>query len=244
MSTIKKTTVVFDLYGTLLSTESMATELASHFGMEKAASVAALWRRYQLEYTWRLNSMSVYEDFSSVTLKSLHHALAESNLSLDDMAVDRLMKAYDSLDTFPDVGPALEELGKCENIECVIFSNGTNEMVEKSVKMSPGLAKHANLFKELVTVVEVKKYKPDPALYHHLANRIGKGESRKDLSEIWLVSGNPFDIVGARKVGMQAAWVERSGGQWVDRLGDQPTVIVKGLGGLLKHLEEHAQESY
>ena len=53
-----KIVVAFDLYGTLLSTESIAVALASHFGEDKAKSIAALWRRYQLEYTWRLNSMS------------------------------------------------------------------------------------------------------------------------------------------------------------------------------------------
>lgn len=49
--------VAFDLYGTLLSTESIAEELAAYFGTEKAGDLAALWRRLQLEYTWRLNSM-------------------------------------------------------------------------------------------------------------------------------------------------------------------------------------------
>ena len=53
-----KIVVAFDLYGTLLSTESIAKELASHFGQEKATSIATVWRKYQLEYTWRLNSMS------------------------------------------------------------------------------------------------------------------------------------------------------------------------------------------
>lgn len=37
--------IAFDLYGTLLSTESIAKELATHFGDEKAASIAGLWRR-------------------------------------------------------------------------------------------------------------------------------------------------------------------------------------------------------
>jgi 2-haloacid dehalogenase len=55
---MSKIVVAFDLYGTLLSTASIAEALAEHFGEEKAASIAALWRRYQLEYTWRLNSMS------------------------------------------------------------------------------------------------------------------------------------------------------------------------------------------
>jgi 2-haloacid dehalogenase len=53
-----KTLVAFDLYGTLLSTASIATKLASHYGQDTADSIASVWRKYQLEYTWRLNSMS------------------------------------------------------------------------------------------------------------------------------------------------------------------------------------------
>jgi len=59
MSASKDIIVAFDLYGTLLSTESIAKKLSEHFGEEKAATLAADWRKYQLEYTWRLNSMSV-----------------------------------------------------------------------------------------------------------------------------------------------------------------------------------------
>ena len=54
-----KTVVAFDLYGTLLSTESIAKKLASHFGEDKANTLAADWRKYQLEYTWRINSMGL-----------------------------------------------------------------------------------------------------------------------------------------------------------------------------------------
>lgn len=52
-----KIVIAFDLYGTLLSTESIATELGKLFGDDKGDSLAGAWRRYQLEYTWRLNSM-------------------------------------------------------------------------------------------------------------------------------------------------------------------------------------------
>jgi 2-haloacid dehalogenase len=54
-----KILLAFDLYGTLLSTESIAKQLSEHFGQEKAASIAATWRKYQLEYTWRYTSMSM-----------------------------------------------------------------------------------------------------------------------------------------------------------------------------------------
>lgn len=52
-----KTVIAFDLYGTLLSTESIANELARIYGDEKAKTIAVQARRYQLEYTWRINSM-------------------------------------------------------------------------------------------------------------------------------------------------------------------------------------------
>jgi len=55
-----KLVLAFDAYGTLLSTESIATQLATHFGPSRAAAIAAKWRLYQLEYTWRLNSMGTY----------------------------------------------------------------------------------------------------------------------------------------------------------------------------------------
>jgi 2-haloacid dehalogenase len=58
--------LAFDAYGTLLSTESIAKRLATHFGEDKATSIATKWRLYQLEYTWRLNSMSMSLSF--------HHA--------------------------------------------------------------------------------------------------------------------------------------------------------------------------
>lgn len=53
-----KTLFAFDLYGTLLSTASIAKALTEHYGTEAAESMQSVWRKYQLEYTWRLNSMS------------------------------------------------------------------------------------------------------------------------------------------------------------------------------------------
>jgi len=44
-----------------------------------------------------------------------------------------------------------------------------------------------------------------------------------------LVSSNPFDVIGAINVGMQAAWVKRSPDALFDPWGMQPTVTVSGL---------------
>ncbi|CAD0106676.1 unnamed protein product [Aureobasidium uvarum] len=224
-----KTILAFDAYGTLLSTESIAKKLASHFGQDKAQTIATTWRKYQLEYTWHQ-----YEDFSKVTLRSLRHALAESSVSLEQKDIDDLMKAYDSLSIFPDVAPALEAIAKRSDFYPVVFSNGTNTMVSNSVNKSPDLSKHASTFKDIVVVEEPKRFKPTPESYAHLAKAVGKDpNSKEDMASMWLISGNPFDITGARAVGMQACWVDRAGNGWQDAMieGDlgKPTAIVKSL---------------
>lgn len=244
----KKVVVAFDLYGTLLSTESIGKELAKHFGDGKADAIAATWRKYQLEYTWRLNSMGQVQSFSDVTRSSLRHALEENSVSLDDSQIADLMKAYDSLSTFSDVQPALKEIqSRKDTIAPFVFSNGTQSMVTNCVKSSPDLGPYANTFDGIVTVETTSKFKPAPEVYYHLAKEAGKGTDPESMSEMWLVSGNPFDVVGARAVGMKAAWVDRKGHHsagtgWTDRLVDRengPTVVIKGLDEVLKAIEKH-----
>jgi len=243
MSSTKKIIIAFDLYGTLLSTESIATALAKHFGDEKAKSIAALWRRYQLEYTWRMNSMSLYKPFYEITNASLKHALAEHSVSLTETDITDVMRAYDSLGTFPDVVAGLTSLASDDSVDAYVFSNGTDAMISSSVNQSPSLSRHASVFKGLITVDDLEVYKPDPRVYYHLAEKVGKGTAKEDMARLWLVSGNPFDIVGARAAGMQAAWVNRSGshhgeGGWTDRLGELasggPTVVVNGVEDAVK----------
>ncbi|KAF2087196.1 haloacid dehalogenase [Saccharata proteae CBS 121410] len=235
----KNTIVAFDAYGTLLSTESIAKQLSEHFGQEKAQTIAATWRKYQLEYTWRLNSMHQYEPFSTITQRSLRQALAESSVSLSQSDIDALMRAYDSLSTFPDVAGCLTALKAQSNVTAAVFSNGTHSMVSNSVQRSPDLGPHASVFADIVVVEEVRKFKPAPEVYYHLAAQMGK--KREDMGDMWLVSGNPFDVVGARSVGMKAAWVDRAGAGWQDSLMPEmkPTVVLKSLEELPQALSEH-----
>ena len=182
-----------------------------------------------------VSTVDQYLPFSTITLHSLHHALAETSTSLDQPAIDSLMHAYDSLSTFPDVPEALSTLTSHSNITAVVFSNGTDSMVSNSVQKSPDLSPHASAFTDLVTVEAVKKFKPSPDVYYHLAEKMGKG--REEMGEMWLVSGNPFDVVGARAVGMRAAWVDREGNGWSDGLiaGElgKPTLTGGGLGDIV-----------
>lgn len=150
--------------------------------------------------------MSTYIPFSDVTQRSLQHTIAEAGLSITTRQIEHLMHAYDSLSTFPDVGPALSALKSEKNITPVVFSNGTDDMVSASVHRSPDLAGYKGVFEQLVTVEEVGAFKPDPRVYEYLAKTMGKDSSlEEDMGSMWLVSGNPFDVTGARAVGMQVS---------------------------------------
>lgn len=141
------------------------------------------------------------------------------------------------------MSPALKALADEPGMTAVVFSNGTKSMVTTSVQSSPDLAPHSGVFEEIVTVEEVRCFKPDPRVYYHLAEKMGMGSSRLDMGNVWLVSGNPFDVVGARAVGMQAAWVDRGGAGWTDGLvrGEmgRPTVVVKGLGEAVEAVKNY-----
>jgi 2-haloacid dehalogenase len=147
------------------------------------------------------------------------------------------MQAYDSLSIFPDVEPAMQRISSNPRVECVVFSNGTTTMVTNSVTKSKDLSPHASVFRDLVTVDSIRTFKPAPEVYKYLAQRMNK-TGHED--RIWLVSGNPFDVVGARAVGMQAAWVDRAGNGWQDQLGGEPTVVVQSLEEVVAVVEEYA----
>lgn len=153
------------------------------------------------------------------------------------------MESYNALHVFPEVPAALKLLSEnSDAVEAYVFSNGTVDMVGTSIKSSPDLGPHASLFKGLITVHSLKVYKPALEVYDHLVNESGKRDSRSD---VWLVSGNPFDAVGAKAAGLKTAWIDRVGKGWVDRL-DQlhvPSVIATGVEDAVKSIIDWSADS-
>jgi FMN phosphatase YigB (HAD superfamily) len=70
-------------------------------------------------------------------------------------------------------------------------------------------------------------FKPDPDVYAHFLKRAGV-----PASEAWMVSSNPFDVLGAMAAGMRSAWVRRDPELPFDPWGMAPTLTVPGLADL------------
>ncbi len=86
-----------------------------------------------------------------------------------------------------------------------------------------------SFFVGVVSVDDLSTFKPDPAVYEYFLQRSGAGGS-----DAWLISSNPFDVIGAISSGMRAAWVQRSPDAVFDPWGIPPTLTVNSIPDLVE----------
>ena len=219
--------LAFDVYGTLIDPAGIALQLREFLG-ERAATAAQLWREKQLEFTFRRALMRRYVDFDVCTAQALDYVLTQFGAPLEVSARATLLDSYTRLPAYPDVKPALAAI-KAAGYGSVAFSNGTERTV-RSLLEHAGIAMH---FESIVSVDRIRTFKPDPAVYD-LA--LGAGRSAGD---VWLVSGNPFDIIGAKAHGLRVAWIRRDPAKVFDPWEWQPDVIIPDLTELVRALQNH-----
>lgn len=215
-------TLALDIYGTLIDPLAIKTALIAHVG-DDAAAFAGLWRTKQLEYSFRRGLMGEYRDFTHVTRAALDFACATFSIkfSTDDAAA--LMDRYRALDPFPDAAPALNALSEI-GVALHAFSNGVADDIDALLRHA-GLA---NTISSIVSADEIATFKPDPRLYRHFLARAGS-----PAQTTWLVSSNPFDVIGAAACGWHTAWVRRDANTVFDPWDHAPTVTVASLEDLL-----------
>ena len=218
--------LAFDVYGTLVDPLAMGERLRPVVGDELAEPMAKLWREKQLEYTFRRGLMRSYENFDVCTRQALDYAAQALGAELSEGDRKRLIEEYVSLSPFADVAAGLETMKEAGHA-LVAFSNG----VEATLR---ALLERAGLLRALdgvVSVDDLATFKPDPEVYRYLCRRLGRSPS-----ETWLISSNPFDIIGAKSAGLNAAWVRRNPGTPFDPWGIEPDLVVTDLGDLAKSL--------
>jgi len=213
--------IAFDIYGTLVDPLAIADHLKSLVG-DRAACFAKLWRAKQLEYSFRRGLMRAYRPFSICTWESLLYTEKALGVVLAEESRTLLMERYKNLPSFPDAAPGLAAI-KSDRHFLAAFSNGEAEAV-RGVLQNAGLL---SFLEDIVSVDEVRSFKPDPAVYAHVVDRLGQ-----TASATWLVSSNPFDIIGARAAGLRTAWVKRDPKAVFDPWGGEPDLVLSGLDQL------------
>ena len=211
---MKLDALVFDAYGTLFDVHSVMRRCETCWP-GKGAALSAAWRAKQLEYTWQRSLMQRYALFSAVTRDALRYSCAALGLRLGEHEA-ALMDEYLRLAAFPEVPAALERLP----LKRAILSNGSPDMLEPLVRNS-GLR-----FDAVLSVDELRVYKPAPQVYELALRRLGVAKEA-----IGFVSSNCWDAAGAKSFGFTVFWINRANAP-VDGLGAAPDRQIAHLGEL------------
>jgi 2-haloacid dehalogenase len=132
------------------------------------------------------------------------------------------MNAYLGLTAFPDVKPGLEAL-KRKGLRLSILSNGEPTMLQ-AVAQSAGIT---GLLDAIISVEEVKTFKPAPQVYKLVATRL-----QVVATEVGFVSSNNWDVNGAGSAGLYTFWIQRSAAEPQEELGFPAGRIVHALTDL------------
>ena len=190
--------LVFDAYGTLYDVHSVIA-LCERYWPGKGGALSQLWRSKQLEYTWQRSLMQRYVPFSSITVAGLRYACAALGLELSVAQQTALMQQYLELSLYPE---AREALAALRGRKLAILSNGSPDMLDPLVAAS-GLDR---VLDAVLSVAEVKVFKPDPRVYQMAVDRLGVPKEA-----IGFVSSNCWDACGAKSFGFRTYWINRAG---------------------------------
>jgi 2-haloacid dehalogenase len=85
------------------------------------------------------------------------------------------------------------------------------------------------LTEEVVSVEGSRRYKPDPKAYQHVLGHLEIYEKER----VHYVSGNTWDVAGAKSFGFKAGWVNRTGQLSFDEelIDFRPDYEFPNLGG-------------
>jgi 2-haloacid dehalogenase len=176
--------VCFDLLSALLDSWSVWDGVATEIGHSE---LGRPWRQRYLGIT---STTGGYRPYLELV------ARAATEVGLPDDAMPRLERAWADLRPWPDVVPALTSL----RLPRAVATNC-------SITLGRAAAACVGIpFEVVVTAEEAGAYKPDPAPYRLVCERLGLAPP-----EVAFVAGSRFDAHGALACGFQVTWVNRLG---------------------------------
>ncbi len=134
---------------------------------------------------------------------------------------DPVLQAFSTLDVHPDVPDGIRRLHEL-GIRLVTMSNGASAIADGLLQR----AGVAELVERRLSVDDVRRWKPAREAYRHAVETSGV-----DAADAMLVAVHPWDLDGAKRAGLQAGWIDRTGATYPE-VFTAPDVQAATLGGL------------
>lgn len=188
--------LAFDAFGTLFDLSALRPRVQAAVAAHGDAVFEGLIARL-VPWSWHASVARQYRPFPEIALAALHAAAQEAGVTLSEHGAAEVVRGLSALPLYPGVEQALAELAATP---LAILSNGTAASLAALVAQA-GLA---GRFTHLLSVEAVRRFKPAPEVYHLAPAAFGAPAAR-----ILLVSGNEWDVAGARQAGLRTAWLAR-----------------------------------
>lgn len=189
---------------------------------DKGEMLAAQWATKLFGYSWLETAAGRYQDFATIADASLRHVAAALQVPLSETQRTALVTAYDELDIWPDVRPALEKL-RAAGIRLAFVSNLSADTLTANMRRND----IAHYFDPPLSTDRIRAFKPSPKAYSMAIDAWGLTRA-----EIGFAAFGGWDAVGATWFGYRTAWVNRLGVP-AETLDVAPAVTSRGIDGVL-----------
>lgn len=193
--------IAFDVIETLFSLEPLGARM-KEAGLPEGT--LRVFFAQMLRDAFALEASGIYKPFPEIASANLAIVLAGHGLPASKGQADRIMGAFAELPPHPDVRPAFERV-RAAGVRLVTLSNGAAEGTRKLLARA-GLEHYVE---RIVSIDEVKRWKPNRAVYLRAAQAAGVAPG-----QLALVAAHAWDVHGAKQAGLLGAWVKRQDAQY------------------------------
>lgn len=190
--------IVFDVNETLLDLGRLDAPFQAAFGDTQAKSQ---WFGQLLQLAMTATLVEDYRDFSTLARAALDLVAARRGLNLTADQSQHILQQMRQLAPHADAQPALTRL-QTAGFRLAALTNSAPAVARAQLD-NAGLAP---FFEAILSVDEVRRFKPAPAPYRLAARHL-----QVAMSDLRLVAAHDWDITGAMAAGCRGAFVARNG---------------------------------
>lgn len=213
---------IFDVNETLLDLGGLDAVFSALLG---DAGARREWFARLLHLSVVSTALGRAPDFGELGRVALSACAAARRVDLPGDASERLRAAIAGLQPYPDATPALDRL-RAAGWRLLALTNSPQAVVERQLAAT-------GLMERLAAVVSVEaagRFKPAPEPYLRAADIGGA-----PMARTWMVACHDWDLAGAARVGMRAAYVARAGLRWAE-IYERPDVEAPDLVALAERM--------
>ncbi len=221
----KPKVIIFDVNETLLSLDPLKVSVGGALGGRE--DLLPLWFSTMLHCTLVETLTDTYHDFGEIGTAALMMVAEAQGVALTRAEAQKaVVPPLCALPPHPDAAAGLKALRKDGRFRLVTLSNSSD--AEAKAKLTgAGLI---GLFDGSYTVELLKKYKPHPDTYRSVLDDLNLKPE-----EGLMVAAHAWDLAGAKRVGLQTAFIARPGKTLYPNTA-RPDAVVNNLLELAEQL--------